>query len=361
MIEDMCKIDINKILNRNSICIDKDGIKKLIENKIVLITGGGGSIGSELCRQVIEYNPKKIIIFDIYENNLYDIETELNQKYDSELIEGLVGSIRDKNRLKFVFEKFKPDIIFHAAAHKHVPLMEKCPLEAIKNNVIGTYNLLEFSEKFDVKKFILISTDKAVHPTSVMGKTKRFCEMMVQAKNKNSKNDYIIVRFGNVLESNGSVVPLFKKQIENNMPVTVTDKETTRFFMTITEAVELILEAVSKGKGGELFVLDMGNPIKIYDLAEALIKEYGKVPNKDIKIEITGLRPGEKLYEEILTKEEGIQATQHDKIFIAKPLNVDEEEIKRKVEMIKKYISNETTSHDEVGILMDSLVGEENE
>lgn len=349
-------INIKDILLRNSIQINSKDITKLIRDKIILVTGGGGSIGSELCRQIIKYNPKKIIILDIYENNLYNIEVELKQKYEKSTIEAIVGSIRDKKKMEWIFKTYSPEIVFHAAAHKHVPLMEYSPLEAIKNNVIGTYNLVDYSEKYNVKKFVLISTDKAVNPTSIMGATKRLCEMIVQTKNNNSKTDFVAVRFGNVLGSNGSVIPLFKKQIEEGGPVTVTNKEVTRFFMTITEAVELILQAVSNGNGGEIFVLDMGKPIKIYDLAVGLIELSGNVPNVDIPIQITGLRPGEKLYEEILMEEEGIKATKHNKIFVAKPLKITRSEVEKKIYILNKVISNENISNETVKKIMKKLV-----
>lgn len=328
---------------------------KEIEGKNILITGGGGSIGSELCRQVIKYNFKKLIILDIYENNLYEIETELKQRDEEKEIETIIGSIRDKKRLEYIFEKYKPEIIFHTAAHKHVPLMEKNPIECIKNNIIGTSNLLELTEKYRIEKFVLISTDKAVNPTSIMGASKRFCEKMVQAKANKSTTKYTIVRFGNVLESNGSVIPLFKKQIKNNIPVTVTSKEITRFFMTIPEAVELILQAIFLGKNGEIFILDMGKPVKIYEIAQKLIKESGK----DIPIKITGLRPGEKIYEELLTNEESLIATKHDKIFISPAQKVNEDDINRKMEKLRQCIQNENLTNEEVKkIIFNSIKGE---
>lgn len=353
----MEELNLNEMLGRNSVEIDKENIKKLIHNKTILITGSGGTIGSELSRQIIEYNPKKMILLDIYENNLYEIERELKQKYPKTEIDAVIGSIRDIKRLEYIFKKYNPQIVFHAAAHKHVPLMEESPLEAIKNNIIGTNNLVNLSDEFKVSKFILISTDKAVNPTSIMGATKKFCEMIVQSKNKKSNTDFIIVRFGNVLESNGSVLKIFKNQIENNLPITVTDKEITRFFMTIQEAVKLILQAISNGHGGEIFVLDMGEPIKIYDLAIALIKSKGMKPNIDIPIEITGLRPGEKLYEEILTKEEGVKATQHNKIYIAPPFDIDENEIEDKLQTLKKFVMDENTTKEQIKKILKAWVG----
>ena len=321
-------VEIEDLLGRDPIKLENKNIKELIKNNVVLVTGGGGSIGSEICRQIITYNPKKLVILDIYENNLYDIEMELRGEYPNKIIETVVASVRDIERLEDVFKKYKPDIVLHAAAHKHVPLMENSPLEAIHNNIFGTYNTALMADKYHVKKFVLISTDKAVNPTNIMGATKRFCELIIQAMDKRSKTDYCAVRFGNVLGSNGSVIPLFKKQIAKGGPVTVTDKNITRFFMTIPEAVSLILQAVTYANGGEIFVLDMGEPVKIYDLAETLIKLTGYVPNVDIPIQITGLRPGEKLYEEILMAEEGLTSTKHNKIYISKPTNISLTEVK---------------------------------
>lgn len=315
-------VEIEDLLGREPIQLENKNISNLIKNKIVLVTGGGGSIGSEICRQIVNYNPKKLVILDIYENNLYDIEMELRGEHCSCDIESVVASVRDIERLEDIFRKYQPDIVLHAAAHKHVPLMENSPLEAIHNNIFGTYNTALMADKYNVKKFVLISTDKAVNPTNIMGATKRFCELIIQAMDKRSNTDYCAVRFGNVLGSNGSVIPLFKKQIAKGGPVTVTDKNITRFFMTIPEAVSLILQAVTYAEGGEIFVLDMGEPVKIYDLAETLIKLTGYVPNVDIPIEITGLRPGEKLYEELLMAEEGLSSTKHNKIFISKPTDV---------------------------------------
>ncbi len=335
-------VEIEDLLGRDTIKLDNRNIKELIENKTILVTGGGGSIGSELCRQIVTYNPKRLVIVDIYENNLYDIEQELKANYKDIEICAIVASVRDKKRLEEVFKTYKPYLVFHAAAHKHVPLMEVSPLEAIKNNVFGTYNTVNLADKYGVKKFILISTDKAVNPTNIMGATKRLCEMIIQAKNKESKTEYAAVRFGNVLGSNGSVVPLFKKQIAKGGPVTVTDKEITRFFMTIPEAVSLVLQAMTFAKGGEIFVLDMGEPVKIYDMAVNLIKLSGLEPDVDIKIEITGLRPGEKLYEELLMAEEGLEKTKHDKIFIAEPLDVDMDKIRNKLDKLQYLLDNES-------------------
>ena len=337
-------VEIEDLLGRDAIKLDNKNISTLIKEKTVLVTGGGGSIGSELCRQIIKYNPERLLILDIYENNLYDIELELKANYPKAKIEAIVGSVRDKKRLEDVFETFRPQLVFHAAAHKHVPLMENSPLEAIKNNVFGTYNVVNCADKYNVERFVLISTDKAVNPTNIMGASKRVCEMIVQAKNKVSKTEYVAVRFGNVLGSNGSVIPLFKKQIAAGGPVTVTHKEITRFFMTIPEAVGLILQAVTYAKGGEIFVLDMGEPVKIYDLAVSLIKLSGYEPEVDIPIQFTGLRPGEKLYEELLMDEEGLTATKHDKIFVSEPMHLEMEELKEKLDMLQniEYMDNYT-------------------
>lgn len=335
-------VEIEDLLGRDAIKLDNKNISTLIKDKNVLVTGGGGSIGSELCRQIMKYNPEKLIIFDIYENNLYDIELELKSKYPKQKIEAIVGSVRDKKRLEDVFSEYKPSLVFHAAAHKHVPLMENNPLEAIKNNIFGTYNVVNCADKYGTERFVLISTDKAVNPTNIMGASKRVCEMIVQAKNKVSNTEYVAVRFGNVLGSNGSVIPLFKKQIANGGPVTVTHKDITRFFMTIPEAVGLILQAVTYAKGGEIFVLDMGEPVKIYDLAVSLIKLSGYEPDVDIPIQVTGLRPGEKLYEELLMAEEGLTATKHDKIFVSEPVHMEIDELKGKLDILDKleYIDN---------------------
>lgn len=341
-------VQIEDLLGREPVHLDNKNINSLIKNKTVLVTGGGGSIGSELCRQIVKYDPKRLVIVDIYENNLYDIEMELRAEYPKLNLEAIVASVRDKARLNNVFETYKPEIVFHAAAHKHVPLMEKSPLEAIKNNVFGTYNVVNCADEYGVEKFVLISTDKAVNPTNIMGASKRVCEMIVQAKNKVSNTEYAAVRFGNVLESNGSVIPLFKKQIERGGPVTVTHKDITRFFMTIPEAVQLILQAVTYAKGGEIFVLDMGEPVKIYDLAVSLIKLLGYEPNVDIPIEITGLRPGEKLYEEILMSEEGLTSTKHNKIFITEPMSITMEELEEKLEKLKELLKLEKDENSEV-------------
>ena len=356
LFENLRDVEIEDILGREQIKLDNKNIDTLIKDKIVLVTGGGGSIGSELCRQIMKYKPELLIILDIYENNLYDIELELKAKYPKAKIEAIIASVRDKKRLEEIFEKYNPTLVFHAAAHKHVPLMENNPIEAIKNNIFGTYNVVNVADKFKIKKFILISTDKAVNPTNIMGASKRMCEMIVQAKNKVSDTEFVAVRFGNVLGSNGSVVPLFKKQIAEGGPVTVTHKDITRFFMTIPEAVELILQAITYAKGGEIFVLDMGEPVKIYDLAISLIKLSGYIPNEDIEIKITGLRPGEKIYEELLMGEEGLQKTAHNKIFVAEPMNITMEDIKEKLEKFMNLVSKENVNLEEVKTIMKETI-----
>ena len=318
--------DIQDLIGRNPIKVNQEGIGSFISGQTVLVTGGGGSIGSEICRQVMKHNPKKLIIFDIYENNAYSLQQELLRTYDCDKIDTLIGSVRDYDRMRKVFEEYSPDIVYHAAAHKHVPLMEDSPAEAIKNNCSGTLNVAGLSNKYGVKNFILISTDKAVRPTNVMGATKRICELIIQYYNKKSDTRYAAVRFGNVLGSNGSVVPLFLKQIEEGGPVTVTHPEITRFFMTIPEAVSLVLQASLYAKGGEIFVLNMGKPVKIHDLARNLIKQKGYKPGEDMEIKFVGLRPGEKLYEEILMDEEGLRKTENELIFIGNPIDINFEE-----------------------------------
>ena len=316
-------VQIEDLLGRDEVKLNIDEISSYIEGKSILVTGGGGSIGSELCRQIARFKPRKLAIFDIYENNAYDIQNELLRRYKDLNLDVIIGSIRDKKRINEIIEKEKPDVIFHAAAHKHVPLMENNPREAIKNNVFGTLNLAQAADRYGVKRFVMISTDKAVNPTNVMGATKRICEMIVQSMNEISKTEFVAVRFGNVLGSNGSVIPLFKKQIEEGGPVTVTHPDVVRYFMTIPEAAQLVIQAGAMANGGEIFILDMGEPVKIIDLAKDLIRFSGFEPNVDIPIKITGLRPGEKLFEELLLDEEGIKATKHDKIYIGKPTYID--------------------------------------
>ena len=305
------KVQIEDLLGREPISLDINRIIDYVAGRTVLVTGGGGTIGSELCRQIAEHDPKRLVIFDIYENNAYDIQNELRRKYPELDLVTLIGSVRDSKRLESVFKTYRPDIVYHAAAHKHVPLMEDSPNEAIKNNVFGTLKTAQCADKYGAKKFVLISTDKAVNPTNIMGASKRMCEMIIQSYNKRSETEFVAVRFGNVLGSNGSVIPLFKKQIEAGGPVTVTDPDIIRYFMTIPEAVTLVLQAGASAKGGEIFVLDMGKPVKILTLAENLIRLSGFTPHKDIKIEFIGLRPGEKLYEEMLMAEEGLKETEN--------------------------------------------------
>lgn len=338
MYKSVRNIEIEDLLEREPVKLNNDEIRAYISDRVILVTGGGGSIGSELCRQIMKFSPKKLVILDIYENNAYDLQMELNRKYPENMPEVIIASVRDKKRLDEVFEEYKPQIVFHAAAHKHVPLMEKSPMEAIKNNVIGTINVAECANKHNVHKFVMISTDKAVNPTNIMGATKRICELCIQSMQKVSKTEFVAVRFGNVLGSNGSVVPLFKKQIEAGGPVTVTDKRITRFFMTIPEASQLVLQAACYAKGGEIFVLDMGKPVKIYDLAKNLICLSGYEPEVDIKIEFCGLRPGEKLYEELLMSEEGLEKTAHSKIFIGKPVDIELDELKKNISELQNAV-----------------------
>ena len=334
-IQKIRKVDVEDLLGRDSIKINLDEISGYIKDKTVLVTGGGGSIGSELCRQISKYAPKELIIFDIYENNAYQIQQELKRSYPGLNLTVLIGSVRDKERVNDLFEKYRPNLVFHAAAHKHVPLMEDSPAEAIKNNVFGTFNVATAASEFGAEKMVLISTDKAVNPTNVMGASKRICELIIEMMNDSSDTDFVAVRFGNVLGSNGSVIPLFKKQIEHGGPVTVTHKDIIRYFMTIPEAVSLVLQAGFYAKGGEIFVLDMGDPVRIDDLARNMIKLSGFEPDVDIKIEYTGLRPGEKLFEELLLNTEGIEKTPNDLIFIGHPSEVPRQELLSHLEVLK--------------------------
>lgn len=336
------KVQIEDLLGREPISLDINRIIDYVAGRTVLITGGGGTIGSELCRQIAEHNPKRLVIFDIYENNAYDIQNELRRKYPELDLVTLIGSVRDSKRLESVFKTYRPDIVYHAAAHKHVPLMEDSPNEAIKNNVFGTLKTAQCADKYGVKKFVLISTDKAVNPTNIMGASKRMCEMIIQSYNKRSETEFVAVRFGNVLGSNGSVIPLFKKQIEAGGPVTVTDPDIIRYFMTIPEAVTLVLQAGASAKGGEIFVLDMGKPVKILTLAENLIRLSGFTPHKDIKIEFIGLRPGEKLYEEMLMSEEGLKETENKLIHIGQPIEFDENEFFAALDNLRKAMYDDS-------------------
>ena len=339
-------VKIEDLLARDPVELDDDGIKDIIRDKTIMVTGGGGSIGSELCRQLVKYKPATLIIVDIYENNAYDLQNELISDYPEQKLEVLIASVRDKVRLNKIFETYHPDVVFHAAAHKHVPLMEYSPGEAIKNNVFGTYNVAKCADEYGVSKFVMISTDKAVNPTNVMGATKRMCEFIVQAMQKVSKTQFVSVRFGNVLGSNGSVIPLFKRQIEKGGPVTVTHKDITRFFMTIPEAAQLVIQASCYAQGGEIFVLDMGEPVKIYNLAENIIRLSGYEPGVDMEIKVTGLRPGEKLYEELLMSEEGLGKTTHSKIFIGKQLDIDMDSLNTKLALLKNAL--ETNDADNI-------------
>lgn len=335
-------VEITDLLGRAQVKVNNEEIFAAIKGKTVMVTGGGGSIGSELCRQIAHAEPKQLIIFEIYENNAYEIQQELKRTCPNLNLVTLIGSVRNTNRINWVIEKYRPDIIFHAAAHKHVPLMEDSPNEAVKNNVIGTYKTAKAAAQNGVKKFVLVSTDKAVNPTNIMGASKRLCEMVVQMMNRESPNtDFVAVRFGNVLGSNGSVIPLFKKQISEGGPVTVTDKNIIRYFMTIPEAVSLVLQAAYYAKGGEIFVLDMGDPVKIDDMARNLIRLSGYTPDVDIMIEYTGLRPGEKLYEELLMNEEGLQNTQNELIYIGKPIEMDDEWFKEKLKELDEASRHE--------------------
>ncbi len=331
------EIKISDLLGRKPIEFDKAEIKHLVKDKVCMITGGGGSIGSELVRQISKYSPKQVIIVDIYENNAYDIQQELVLEHGSKLnLVTLISSVRDYDKMELIFKTYRPQLVFHAAAHKHVPLMETVPEEAVKNNIFGTYNVATLAEKYGADKFVMISTDKAVNPTNVMGATKRACEMIIQHKAQHSTHtEFVTTRFGNVLGSNGSVIPLFKRQIESGSPVTVTHPDIIRYFMTIPEAVSLVLEAGAMAHGGEIFVLDMGAPVKITTLAENLIRMYGKVPYKDVPIVFTGLRPGEKLFEELLMDEEGLKSTANEKIFIGNQINIDSDELLKKLDELK--------------------------
>lgn len=335
-------VQIEDLLGRETVDVDVQSIMSYVSKKCILVTGGGGSIGSELCRQIAANHPRRLIILDIYENNAYDIQQELKQKYPHLDLIVLIGSVRNTNRVNSIFEQYRPEIVYHAAAHKHVPLMEDSPNEAIKNNVFGTYKVATAADRYGAKRFVLISTDKAVNPTNIMGASKRMCEMIVQSFNNRSDTDFVAVRFGNVLGSNGSVIPLFKKQIEAGGPVTVTHPDVVRYFMTIPEAVSLVLEAGAAAKGGEIFVLDMGEPVRIDDLARNLIRLSGYTVGEDIEIEYTGLRPGEKLFEELLMNEEGLQQTANKMIYVGKPIEFDEDEFLQKLEKLYTYAYDET-------------------
>lgn len=335
------EVDVNDLLGREPVQTDLDHVMGYVKDKVIMVTGGGGSIGSELCRQIATYQPTQLIIVDIYENTTYEIQNELQRSFPLLNLVVLIASVRNTKRIDQIFEIYRPEIVFHAAAHKHVPLMEASPNEAVKNNVFGTWKVVQAADKWKVKKFVMISTDKAVNPTNIMGATKRICEMIVQTYNKHSETEFVATRFGNVLGSNGSVIPLFKKQIEAGGPVTVTHPDIIRYFMTIPEAVSLVLQAGAYANGGEIFVLDMGAPVKIVDLARNLILLSGHKPDEDIKIEYVGLRPGEKLYEEMLMAEEGLQETPNKRIHIGKPIEIDEEKFMKQLIELKEYVENE--------------------
>lgn len=337
------EVEIEDLLGREPIRINTEEVLGHVGGKVVLVTGGGGSIGSELCRQLAAHHPKQLIILDIYENNAYDIQQELIRKYPELDLVVLIASVRNKERIDSIFETYRPNIVYHAAAHKHVPLMEDSPHEAIKNNVFGTYKVAQAADRYGVDKFVLISTDKAVNPTNIMGASKRLCEMLIQSMNRNSRTNYVAVRFGNVLGSNGSVIPLFKKQIVEGGPVTVTHPDIIRYFMTISEAVSLVLQAGAYARGGEIFVLDMGEPVKILDLATNLIKLSGYRVGEDIQIVFTGLRPGEKMYEELLMNEEGLKETANKMIFIGKPIEFDEEVFRSQLVELEREAMDETS------------------
>ena len=338
----LSKITIEDLLGRDPVKIDLDMILGYVQERVVMVTGGSGSIGSELCRQIITKKPKKLIILDVYENSTYFLQRELMRTHPDQDLEVVIASVRDVERMRGIFEKYHPEIIFHAAAYKHVPLMEASPNEAVKNNVLGTYNVVKLADEYGVKRFIQISTDKAVNPTNIMGASKRICEMIIQSYNKKSKTEYVAVRFGNVLGSNGSVVPIFKQQIEEGGPITVTHPDIIRYFMTIPEAVSLVLMAGAYAKGGEIFILDMGEPVKIMDLAKNMIRLAGLREGEDIDIEIVGLRPGEKLYEELLMAEEGMKKTQNSRIYIGHPIEFDEDHLYSMLSQMKAEVGNQS-------------------
>ncbi len=340
-ISQLRNVEVEDLLGRESIKVDLQAIMGYVSDKVILVTGGGGSIGSELCRQIAAHEPRQLIIVDIYENNAYEIQQELKKKYPDLDLVVLIASVRSSSRMNQIFENYHPQIVYHAAAHKHVPLMEDSPNEAIKNNVLGTWKTVMAADHYGVERFVMISTDKAVNPTNIMGASKRICEMIIQTYNKRSRTEFVAVRFGNVLGSNGSVIPLFRKQIEAGGPVTVTHPDIIRYFMTIPEAVSLVLQAGAYAKGGEIFILDMGEPMKILDLATNLIRLSGYKPNEDIMIEFSGLRPGEKLYEELLMEEEGMQDTENKLIHIGKPIDLNEEKFLNQLEDLKKICSME--------------------
>ena len=334
-------VDVNDLLGRDPVQVDLDSIMGYVSGEVVMVTGGGGSIGSELCRQIASHSPKQLVIVDIYENSAYDIQQELLQRFPGLNLVTLIASVRNTKRMDEIFATYRPKIVYHAAAHKHVPLMETSPNEAVKNNVLGTWKVVQAADKYKARRFVMISTDKAVNPTNIMGATKRVCEMIIQTYNNRSKTEYVAVRFGNVIGSNGSVIPLFQKQIAAGGPVTVTHPDIIRYFMTIPEAVSLVLQAGAYAKGGEIFILDMGEPVRILDLAKNLILLSGHKPGEDIRITFSGLRPGEKLYEEMLMEEEGMQETANKLIHIGKPIQFDEEDFLLKLAELRDYVVQE--------------------
>lgn len=350
-------VQIEDLLGRDSIQLHMDKIAEYISGNVIMVTGGGGSIGSELCRQIALHNPRQLIIVDIYENNAYNIQMELKRKYPELNLVTLIASVRDRKRIDSIFDEYRPDIVYHAAAHKHVPLMEDSPNEAIKNNVLGTYIVAQAADEFKVKRMVLISSDKAVRPTNVMGASKRICEIIMQVFNQISDTEYAAVRFGNVLGSNGSVIPLFSKQIKEGGPVTVTHPEIIRYFMTILEAVNLVLQCGAYAKGGELFILDMGEPVKILDMAKKMIRLSGYIPDKDIKIQFTGLRPGEKLYEELLIDEKNLVRTENERIFVAQMSKIDAEKLRNQILKIVNKAYEET---DDIRSFIKEIVPEYN-
>ncbi|MCI9125022.1 MAG: polysaccharide biosynthesis protein [Eubacterium sp.] len=335
------EVDVNDLLGRDPVEVDLNSIMGYVSGEVIMVTGAGGSIGSELCRQIASHNPKQLVMIDIYENSAYDIQQELKHTFPELNLVTLIASVRNTKRMDEIFAQYKPKIVYHAAAHKHVPLMEDSPNEAVKNNVLGTWKVVQAADRHHTRRFVMISTDKAVNPTNIMGATKRICEMIIQTYNNRSDTEYVAVRFGNVIGSNGSVIPLFKKQIAAGGPVTVTHPDIIRYFMTIPEAVSLVLQAGAYAKGGEIFVLDMGEPVRIYDLAKNLILLSGHKPGEDIQITFTGLRPGEKLYEEMLMEEEGMQETANKLIHIGKPIQFDEEEFLQRLKELKDYVVDE--------------------
>ena len=347
---DVKDVQVEDLLGRDPVQLDTKVVSTFLRNKVVMVTGGGGSIGSELCRQIAGYRPERLIVLDIYENNAYDVQQELKRKFPKLDLCVEIASIRDKERIYSLFEAYRPEVVFHAAAHKHVPLMEHSPAEAVKNNVFGTYHVVRAAEKFGVEKFVMISTDKAVNPTNFMGATKRFCEMILQSRTK-GRTEFCAVRFGNVLGSNGSVVPLFKRQIENGGPITLTDKRIIRYFMTIPEAAQLVLEAGAMAKRGQIFVLDMGEPVKILDLAENLIRLSGLEPYKDIEIREIGLRPGEKLYEELLIKSDSLEKTANEKIFVERLEKIQPEAILDGLERLDRAVTDDVPKEDLIGLM----------